>query len=850
MSHYYLLAALVIGLSTVTAWASLNAAAGLEFDEELLVGKSIPTGGLARFAQGQAIQPGKYLVDVFFNHAFLSREQVDFVVADNGEAQACVNPALLEAATALPELSFPNIDNDHCTPLDALLPGSSAAFDFTRLRLDLLVPQALLKHSLPGAVPLAALDSGVTMAFANYDSNYYRTTQSGLAAGSLYLGLSYGLNLGLWQWRQQASFTRSSGASAGTPHWQTLRTYVQRALPQWQSELTLGDAYTAGGMFSSVGFRGVQISTDERMRPDSVRGYAPTLRGTAATTAKVTVLQAGVQIYQTTVAPGPFVIDDLYPTSSQGDLDVEVTEADGRISSFRVPFNALPQSMRPGQYRAAFSAGQVLGSASARAAFAEATLQVGVNNALTANGGLRLAPGYQAVLLGSVSSTRVGAFGLDMVFSDARVEHGETRQGWQFSGSWSQTFLRSGTTVSLAGYRYSTGGYRELQDVLGQRATVPGQTLWASDSYEQRSQVTASISQAIGRFGQLDFSGATTDYRNGRARDTQYQLTHSTHFGRFSLNLAVSRQHSGASVYGVQTTATQAARSQNSVMLSLSVPLGARAIVAGGFTHQSGDTPGNNWQTNLSGTAGEMDDTNYSITVAQDRQPQGRSNSASVNVQQALAYTALGTSLSAGAGYRQLGLSARGAVVAHSGGLTTGPYLTDTFGLVEAKGATGASVRNANGARVNAAGYALVPSLQPYRYNDVALDAPQSGTAAELINGQQRVAPYAGAAVLLQYATRAGYALLIHALRPDGAALPLGAEVRDGHDQVVGLVGQGSQIYARAEGEQGALSVQWGDAADAQCKVRYQLSAIQQSQPLIRLDMPCLPTVLADAGAA
>nr|WP_255324301.1 fimbria/pilus outer membrane usher protein [Budvicia aquatica] len=73
----------------------------------------------------------------------------------------------------------------------------------------------------------------------------------------------------------------------------------------------------------------------------------------------MSVRQSGGVIYQTTVAPGAFVIDDLYPTSYQGDLEVDVQEADGRVSSFTVPFSAVPDSMRPGHARVSVSAGQV-----------------------------------------------------------------------------------------------------------------------------------------------------------------------------------------------------------------------------------------------------------------------------------------------------------------------------------------------------------------------------------------------------------------------------------------------------------------------------------------------------------
>ncbi|QLK87715.1 hypothetical protein E3U36_05420 [Arsenophonus endosymbiont of Aphis craccivora] len=74
-----------------------------------------------------------------------------------------------------------------------------------------------------------------------------------------------------------------------------------------------------------MNFNGLALASDERTLPDSLRGYAPVVRGVANTTATVTIKQNGNQIYEKTVSPGAFSITDLYPTSYNGDLDVEIT---------------------------------------------------------------------------------------------------------------------------------------------------------------------------------------------------------------------------------------------------------------------------------------------------------------------------------------------------------------------------------------------------------------------------------------------------------------------------------------------------------------------------------------------
>ncbi|KYF17681.1 hypothetical protein AIZ04_25550, partial [Salmonella enterica subsp. enterica serovar Typhimurium] len=79
----------------------------------------------------------------------------------------------------------------------------------------------------------------------------------------------------------------------------------------------------SGELFDSTQFRGVQLASDDRMLPDSERGFAPVVRGVANSNAKVRISQNGLTIYETTVAPGAFEIDDLYPTGYGGDLIVQ-----------------------------------------------------------------------------------------------------------------------------------------------------------------------------------------------------------------------------------------------------------------------------------------------------------------------------------------------------------------------------------------------------------------------------------------------------------------------------------------------------------------------------------------------
>ncbi len=101
----------------------------------------------------------------------------------------------------------------------------------------------------------------------------------------------------------------------------------------------------------------------------------------------------------------------------------------------------------------------------------------------------------------------------------------------------------------------------------------------------------------------------------------------------------------------------------------------------------------------------------------------------------------------------------------------------------------------------------------------------------ELQESQRRIAPMAGAAVKLTFATLRGYALLI-SVSGKPALLP-GEQVRDAQGKVIGMVGQGNQIYARVGEREGALRVAEG------CTLHWKLSDAQLKEPLIALKLPC-----------
>lgn len=87
-----------------------------------------------------------------------------------------------------------------------------------------------------------------------------------------------------------------------------------------------------------------------------------------------------------------------------------MTEADGSVSTFKVPFSAVAESLRPNISRYSLLVGKTryVGDSDL---FGEASYRRGISNAITANSAFRLADGYQAAMLGGVYTSQLGALG-------------------------------------------------------------------------------------------------------------------------------------------------------------------------------------------------------------------------------------------------------------------------------------------------------------------------------------------------------------------------------------------------------------------------------------------------------
>ncbi|WP_431272882.1 fimbria/pilus outer membrane usher protein [Burkholderia contaminans] len=290
------------------------------FDDSMLMhGPDSGAIDTTPFERPNAVVPGQHRADLIVNGQWRGVEQITFRHDAHDDVRPCYDRLLLQRAGVDLERSARGQDGSQppnplpdgliCDTPSRYVPGAALSFDAAEQKLYLTVPQFYMRlASQSSYVDPANWTNGVPAAQLSYNASVFSTRSSGYESSQLYTGLSMAASAGRFRIRHNGNLTWSQRGGA---RYQRGYIYAQTDLPDWHAQLLAGESSTSGALFDAVSFRGVQIDSDDRMLPDEQRYYAPVVRGVAQSNAKVTIHQRGYLVHETTVAPGPFAIDNL-----------------------------------------------------------------------------------------------------------------------------------------------------------------------------------------------------------------------------------------------------------------------------------------------------------------------------------------------------------------------------------------------------------------------------------------------------------------------------------------------------------------------------------------------------------
>ncbi|PXW48564.1 outer membrane usher protein [Klebsiella oxytoca] len=845
-------------LALLLATHTFPAQAELYFNPRFLADDPAAVADLSGFESGQEVPPGTYRVDIYLNNGFITTRDVTFNTGENNLGLVpCLTRGQL-ASMGMNTASVAGINalaSDVCVPLVALIPEATTRFDVGLQRLYLSIPQAFMGNRARGYIPPEQWDHGINAGLLNYNftgNNVHNDT--GGTSNYAYLNLQSGLNLGAWRLRDNSTWSYNSSGSAGSEDkWQHINTWFERDITPLRSRLTLGDSYTSGDIFDGINFRGAQLASDDNMLPDSQKGFAPVIHGIARGTAQVTIKQNGYEIYQSTVPPGPFTINDLYAAGNGGDLQVIIKETDGASQVFSVPYSSVPLLQREGYTRYDITAGEYRSgnSQQGKPKFFQSTVLQGLPFDWTLYGGTQLADRYRSFNLGiGKNMGALGALSMDVTQANATLPDDSEHQGQSVRFLYNKALSEVGTNIQLVGYRYSTRGYFSFADTTYNRMSgynvetqdgviqvKPTFTDYYNLAYNKRGKVQVSVTQQLGRTATLYLSGSHQTYWGTGSADEQLQA---------GLNTAIDDINWTLS-YSLTKNAWQQGRDQM-LAINVNIPFShwMRSDSTSAWRHASASYSMshdlNGRMSNLAGLYGTLlEDNNLSYSVQSGYAGGGTGNSGGTG------YTALNyrggygnanVGYSRSDGFKQLYYGVSGGVLAHANGVTLSQPLNDTVVLIKAPGAGSVKVENQTGVRTDWRGYAVLPYATEYRENRVALDTNSLADNVDLTESVASVVPTHGAIVRAEFKAQVGMKLLM-TLTYNGKPVPFGATVTSDSSQSGSIVADNGLVYLSGMPLAGKVLVKWGEGSGTSCVADYRLPDESQHQALSQLSAQC-----------
>ncbi|MGV2293386.1 fimbria/pilus outer membrane usher protein [Trinickia sp. YCB016] len=634
--------------------------------------------------------------------------------------------------------------------LDAIS-GLRYEYDPGAQTINLDVPDRLrkpqqLNERVPEALPAATTSRGLAL---NYDVYAQSDAQEPVA---LYSEARYFDEHGVLSNTGTAYF----GGNAG--RYVRYDTTWSRSDPTTLDTLHIGDSISSSLDWTrSVRIGGLQWSTNFSLRPDLVTFPVSTLSGSAVVPTAVSLYVNGVQQYAGTVSSGPFTINQMPGITGAGVATVVTRDALGRSVTTSVPLYIDTRLLSAGLKSYSFEAGFVRRNYGidsfdydSRPA-ASASSRYGVTDSLTVEGHAEATTSLYAAGAGALM--RLGMAGVvngSLVASGGRFTGGQYSIGYRYVAP--QFSIDAQTTRTVRRY--------------GDLGSVEGA---AAPSLTDRMTVTLALGHA------QSVSASYIGYKVPASEISRIgSLTYSTTISNgVSLNFSAYRDFGQARTTGVSAGVSVALGSKTSI-----------SVNAGSQNGKTNDSIGAARPADYDGGWGwaALASNAQDVRYAQGQlQYLGRYGSATVTAQST-------------AGKSTEALEVAGAIVVMDGTVEAARRIDDGFTLVSTDGVAGIPVLHEN--RVigvtDASGHLLVPDLNAYQKNTVAIDPLGLPADMRIADTNQVIVPKAQSGVLARFPIERYAAASVILTDPAGKPLPAGASVHhteSGRDTVTGYDG-------------------------------------------------------------
>ncbi|WP_298015420.1 fimbria/pilus outer membrane usher protein [uncultured Castellaniella sp.] len=635
------------------------------------------------------------------------------------------------------------------------IPGLRYTYHAGRQSVDIRAPGSLLLPYQYGVAPATSLPSTAGRGLVlNYDAyyQYFDTDQ-----------------LSLWQdlrYFSPAGVLESTGAAYWDPQGERyvrFDTSWTRSDPDTLRTLVVGDAISGGLDWTrSVRLGGLQWSRNFSLRPDLVTFPVPVFTGSATVPSTVDLYVNSVRQLSTQVPGGPFMLAEMPGITGGGNATIVTRDALGRTVTVSMPLYIDQRMLAPGLSAYSVEAGflrQRYGFDSwsyDSSPAASGTYRRGLSDALTLEAHAEATRGlYEAGVGGLVRLGSKGVVNAAVAGSSGRGSGAQLALGYQW--------IQPEFSLDLQTIRQ----FREYRD-LGAASGAPA----------PRRTDRATLSLPLGRSGTMAFSYIHYQMAGepaSRIGSAAYNLALNSHA---SLNLS-AYQDFGAS-------------RERGVMLGVSIALDDKVSLSAYAGRQNGETSLNASAIRTPDYAG-----GWGWGLQSGRNAMLRWNQAQAR------YLGRYGELTAQAqevdGRGGFSLEAAGAAVLMDGDLQWSRRIDDSFAMVSTDGVSDVPVLHEN--RVigvtNGSGHFLVPDLNPYQRNQIAVDGLNLPADTRVEDPSRVVVPRDRSGVLVRFPLRTYRAATVVLDGPDGKPLPVGSLVRHEETGESTIVGYGGEAFVK-----------------------------------------------------
>ncbi|HGF6376831.1 TPA: fimbria/pilus outer membrane usher protein [Escherichia coli] len=757
---------------------------------------------------------GDYIVDIHLNGIYKATQSVEFIKSKEkeGNITPCLDDKLL--------LSL-GVKEKVLKKESACNNGIQKRWKITHnvyeQSLNIDIPDSDLNKNIDGIAPKLLWDDGISASFLNYKANVSNINSRNTSDEQTHahLDLAPGFNFGAWRFRNKNLFTKSSSMNS---KWQTVHTYVERGINEFESRLTIGDFITTNNLFNNLNLRGVGLRTDETMIPGRFRINTPVIRGVAKTQAYVEVEHNGYVIYTKNVDSGIFELDDLPNVGSSGTYKVTVFESDGTKNIMFVPFAQAPLSLRKGASDYAISIGRYRGSSSGvtGAEILDTSYSYGLNDIITLSTGIQFSDVYGAFATGvGLSLGSLGALSLEGIYAKTK-EYNKlkvNKKGGAVTLKYQKGFIETGTELYLANHSYNSKNYRTINEVYESNNSRN------IDFVSKRNSLSLGLNQSLNQLGGLRLAYNFDRYWDDREQQ-YFDISYQGLFKGITYSI------------GYNEYLNDKNKKNNMFTASIRIPFkreNSQPIFTS-YRYNNGNSRG---ETHSLGVSGSEFDNSLSWNINQkysNRDHYG--GSGNVTLRNPYGYFGVGASRDKNSSSYNANIA--GSILFSEQGLNFGHEITQSTALLVAEGATDVPINGKVWLKTNSQGKALITGLQPYRENTLYIDPLEVPDDVEILQTDITVIPTHGAIVKGKLKTSEGFKTLVRLTTVNNKNVPFGSVVTvEGNNSTAGIVGDNGEVFLTGLPESGVLKVKWGTGSDSSCSVNFNMLPFNTEQSLV-----------------